>query len=90
MDINNQKLTKKDFENAYAWIKEQDHYPTRGELYDKYGFLYGQIIDWYLSVKLSWIIHGMSDNGTTLIPVKADNPKLKKLLEESVILDSKV
>jgi len=79
----NEKLTRENIEDAYLWIKEQDHYPTRKELYDKYGFLHGQIIEWYLGVKLNWIINGCSDNGTTIIPVKADNPKLEKLVRES-------
>lgn len=76
--------TKEEVEEAYQWIVNQEDYPLLNDFYDHYGFQDGQVLLWYLRVKLHWIIRVPSDEGSRLMSVRVDNPKLQKMLDESV------
>lgn len=82
---NNHKISKQDVEDAYRWIKEQDHYVTRREFIEKYGHQRGQILEWILRVKLCWIIDGI-ESETVYIPIRVDNEKLERLVKEGSVL----
>jgi len=68
-------------EEAYKWIMDQKSYPTLTEFYDHFGFEMGQILFWYLIVKLGWIF---KDDKEELMSMRVDNPKLQKLLDTAV------
>lgn len=73
---------RKAVEEAYEWIMDQEDYPTLAEFYEHYGFQDGQILFWVLTVKLGWIFRGAGDE---LMSCRTDdNPKLQKLIDESV------